>query len=261
MATETSIETYQSVEGVLTIGDAPFAYVKADVAIDRSIIKIARGGKWSELALPGIVEPKITITYGLVDSDLLINAIDDGTNTTSSSDEQLLAATAGDETIQPVEAGLSNPSVPMSIKLKIISSDGYSAGVVIIHGTDNNDVGISDTIRFTTVATGSTTTYFYGHTRFKTISMVTLPAVLNTNDTVTVYGMGQRSVTIGKPLFFTFVAKLAKSATQYTQITATNCWLKNYSLPLNSNAEAAIIDQELVVRDPDADITLTVNST
>lgn len=261
MATETTVNTYTGVEGVLMIGGSAFAYVKADVKIPREAIEIERGGKWSSLMLPGIVKPSIKVSYGLVDADLLINALDDGTNTTSTSDEQLLAATAGDGTIKPVEAGLSNPSVPMSIKLKIISTNGYTGSAVTIHGTDNNDVPMSEDIAFTAVATGSTTSYFYGHSRFKTIDMVTLPATLSAEDTVTVYGMGQRSVTIGKPLYFTFVGKLAKSATQYVQITCTNCWLKDFSLPIVSNKEAVIIEQELVVRDPDTDITLVVNST
>lgn len=257
MATETSINTYTGVEGVLTIGGNPFAYVKSEVTIDRDVVEIERGGKWGSISLPGKVKPSIKITYGLVDADLLFNALDDGTLATTTSDEQLLAATAGDGTIKPVEAGLSNPSTPMTIKLKIISTDGYSAGSVTINGTDNNDDDISETIPFLAQASGSTTVYYYGSQKFKTINMVTLPAVLAANDTVTVYGAGQKSTTIGKPLYFTYIGKMQKSANQYVQIQATNCWLKGLTLPLNAAVGAAIIDQELIVRDPDSDITLT----
>lgn len=262
MATETTENTYTGVHGILTVGDSnPFAHVTANISIPRDVVSLPRGGKWSDISLPGKLKPSIKITYGLVDSDLLIDALDDGTNTSSTSDEQLLAATAGDGTIQPVEAGLSNPSVPMTIKLKIISTDGYSAGWVTISGTDANNELVSETIGFPTVATGSTTNYFYGHQMFKTINLVTLPAVLASNDTVTVYGMGQRSITIGSPLKFTFVGKLARSATQYVQLTATNCWLKDFVMTFGSASDPVIPEQELVVTDPDSDITLVVNST
>lgn len=260
MATETSVNTYTGVEGVLNFGGNPFAYVKADVAIDRNAVNIARGGKWSDIALPGKVKPKIKITYGLVDSDLLIDALDDGTNTTSSIDEALHAGVAGNGA-QLVTTISTQPSVPMSIKIKIVSTDGFAASAIQFIGTDNNDLPITETIQIPLVATGSTTTYLYGHQRFKTVNTMVMPAALSANDTVTPYGMGQRTVTLGKPLLFTFVAKLSKSATQYTQITCTNCWLKNYSMPLGNADDAAIIDQDIEIRDPDSDVTLVVNST
>lgn len=257
MSTATTENTYTGVEGVLTVGGNPFAYVKADISIDRDTISLPRGGKWSDLALPGKAKPKIKISYGLVDSDLLLNAFDNGTNTASTSDETLHASMAGNGAIQPISSGMTPPSVPLTIKLKIISTDGFEAGAVIIEGTDANNVAIAEAIPFPLVATGATTTYYYGHTRFKTITQITLPVVLNINDGVTPYGMGQKTVTLGRPLYFTFVAKLYKSATQFTQITATNCWLKNYTLPLGGPSDPAIIDQDLEIRDPDTDITLT----
>ena len=259
MATETSINTYTGVDGVVTYGGVAFAYCKLTLDLPRDIVKIPRGGKWSDLHLPGRIDPKGKIKYGLVDGDLFINAFDDGTNSTTSSEETLHAAISGNAAIQPVSSGMTPPSVPMTLKLKIISTDGFSAGAVSIQGTDALDAVINEAIPFPTVATGSTTTYYYGNTKFKTITQVTLPAVLSANDNVTFYGAGQKIVTIGKPKYVTIVAKVAKSASQYIQITMTNCWLANMPLEMSSASEGVMPEQDFTVRDPDADITIQAN--
>jgi len=256
MATETTVNTYTGVEGIVTYDTAAFAYCKFDIEISREEVEVERGGKWSSLALPGKVKFKGKLSYGLVDGQLFINAFDDGTNTTSTSDESLLAATAGNGALQTIVAGLSNPSVPMSLHLKIISSDGYSAGSITVMGTDKNDVLISETIPFILQATGATTIHYYGSAVFKTITCVMIPAVLSANDSLTVYGSGQKSVTLGKPKFVTITGKLYKSATQYTEITLTNCWLSKMPMAMGSASEAVIPEQEFTVRDPDTDITL-----
>jgi hypothetical protein len=259
MATETSINTYTGVEGVVTYGGVAFAYCKMTLDFPRDIVKIPRGGKWSDLRLPGKIDPKIKIKYGLVDADLFIDAFDDGTNTTTTSDETLHAAIAGNGALQSIITGLTNPSVPMTIKLKIISTDGYATGAVTIIGTDAGDKLISETIAFPTVATGSTTTYYYGNTKFKTVTLITIPICLSANDNVTPYGAGQKNIALGKPKLVTITAKVMKSATQYTLITMTNCWLASMPLELASASDAVLPEQEVVVRDPDADITIQAN--
>lgn len=261
MATETSVNTYTGIHGVVTYDSNPLAYVSMDVEFSRNGVEIGRGGKWGPIVLPGKAGFTAKLVYGLVDPDLFIAAFDDGTNTSSSSDEALHAAIAGTSAEQLINTALTNPSVAMNVKLKIISTDGYAAGSVIVNGTDSNDDIISEAIPFPLVATGSTTTYYYGTAKFKTITSIVIPAVLGTNDTVTPYGMGQRTITIGKPKYVTITAKAMISATQYVLITMNNCWLKGFPLSLG-DADAAILpEQEIAVRDLDADVTITVNST
>jgi hypothetical protein len=147
----------------------------------------------------------------------------------------------------------------MTIKLKIISTDGYSAGAVTINGTDANDAPISENISFTLQATGSTTVYYYGNTKFKTVTSAIIPAVLNANDNVTVYGAGQKLVSLGKPKFVTITAKVMKSASQYLLVTMTNCWLGSMPLEMGSASEGVLPEQDVNVRDPDTDITIQAN--
>lgn len=256
MATETSVDTYSGIEGVVTYGGPAFAYVSCDLEFSRDSANVPRGGKWSDIVLPGKMKFKGKIKYGLVDPDLFINAFDDGTNTTTTSEETLHAAITGTSALLMTSTAITPPSAPMTIKLKLISTDGFSAGGITITGTDSNNDEISETIEFPLTATGSTTTYYYGHQKFKTVVAIIMPAVLGANDTVTVYGAGRRSVTLGKPKYVTIVVKAYKSATSYTQITMTNCWLSKLPLSVSDATTPILPEQEFQIRDLDADVTI-----
>lgn len=259
MATETNTDTFTGVEGIVSYDGNPIAYVSFEMEMKRDTVAIPRGGKWSDISKPGKAKFSGKIKYGLVDPDLFIDAFDDGTNTTTASEETLHAAIAGNGAEQLVTTAITPPSVPMHIKLKIISTDGYTGDAVRIEGTDANDDFISETIPFVTQASGATTAYCYGHQVFKTVTGIRLPTALTANDNVTVYGAGQKTVTLGKPKAVTIYGKVMRGS-EYVQITLTNCYLMSMPLKLETASDPVLPEQEFIVLDPDSDVTITTES-
>lgn len=256
MATETTIDTYTGVEGVMQYRGNPFAFVTFDLEMKRDSVDIPRGGKWSDISLPGKVKPEGKIKYGLVDPDLFIDAFDDGTNTTSASLTSAHATIDGTGSAQRITAAITSPSTPQTLQIVTTTTDALVAGYVLIEGTDANDATISEVIDYTT-----TPGTFYGHQVFKTITAINVPASMNVNDHVAVSAVGQRTITLGRPAYVTIMGRVNKAdGSGYVQVTCTNCWLANFPLMISNASEAVLPEQTFKVRDPDSDITVVTTS-
>lgn len=252
MVTQTTNETYTGVRGIVQYDGVGFAYVNFELEITRDPIKVPRGGKYSDLSLPGKVSAKGKLKYGLVEPDLFIDAFDDGTNVVTASLTTVHASIAGNGALQAITSSLTNPSTPQTLQVTTATSDTLTADYITVIGTDANDEQISEVIHYT-----STAGTFYGHNVFKTVTAIITPASANSNDTFLVKAVGQRTITLGDPRKVTIMGKCqTKDGTSSIQITCTNCWLSNLPHMLSNAGEAMLPEQSFEIEDPDVDITI-----
>lgn len=247
---------YTGVDGVITIDDIPLADVQYDVKWTRSTVSHSRGGKHSDINLPGKFTVKTKIKKALVYADaakVLGYSLTD-TPLTGTAGVCLAATTITAGTAVGIT---TDPATPSRIKLTTSVAATTLAGAITIVGTDANDVEISETIA---IPAGTPS-----GTEFVTTKVFKLAAYALPIDITSTGGAkfaldalaGSATYTVGDPKIFDLVGSLPKGATEIL-ITQPDCWFSSGGINWEDAGKVIDVDSDVEMRDPDA-LTVTVS--
>lgn len=258
MTTVADFGEYTGAMGTIsTSTGGALADVEFDVSWSRSTVTHSRGGKHSDIAIPGKLTVKAKIKKALVYADIPVTLGYSLTDTPATGTaEALLAAShvldATDNYEDMTDSEIATASrLSYTLQTKAITV----GGTITVIGEDADGNAISEII--TVAAPQSIGKVYYTTKLFKKVYGHTIRAIDSTDDTGTFKVdsvAGAASYTVGDPKVFDLVGTLTKGATTIV-VTMPNCWFTKGGISWVDAGKIIDVDGEVEMRDPD---TLTV---
>jgi hypothetical protein len=259
MTTVADFGEYTGAMGTLTVGGVALADVTYDVKWDRSTVSHTRGGKYSDINIPGKITVKTKIKKALVYADAektlgysLNNVPISGTA------ETLLATSTVLDGSDFYEDMTDDTIATLSrIRYTLATKAITTGGTITLTGEDGDGNAITEIIEVGSAAIGDTWTTTK---LFKKVYGHTIRAIDSTDDlgTFVVASItGNATYTVGDPKIFDLIGTLTKGSTTIV-ITQPDCWFKTGGIAWEDAGKIIDVDADVEMRDPD---TLSVSIT
>ena len=241
---------YTGVHGVVTVASGAEAFVQVDINVTRGVAAQKRGGKYSELKVPGGFDVAITLKK-IIEDGGFFGRIINGTPVTGSA-TVLLAETS-------IVAGTavaitSDPATPSLVALTITTAPTTLAGAIVITGKDVNSAECSETI---IIPAGTVAgTVFRTQKIFKETNIALPIDLTTTGGKFKLDGVVAASAyTVGDPSIFDFVGKWDKGTPEVV-FTCNNCFLTSAKTGGGDPNAQIVGDYSIVMQDADADFSM-----
>jgi len=254
MTTVADFGEYTGAMGTITLSSGgALADVEYDIKWSRSTVSHSRGGKHSDIHIPGKLTVKTKIKKALVYADaartLGFGLTDTSVSGTATACLAATSFTAG--TAVPIT---SDPATASVLRVRTSTDVSTAAGGFTIVGTDLNDVEQSETL---TIPNGTLVgTDFYTTKVFKLANYAITNAITGTIKFQIDGVAATASYGVGDPKIFDLVGVLTKGATTIT-ITQPNCWFSSGGISWTDAGKIVDVDADVEMRDPDT-LTVTV---
>jgi len=254
MTTVSDFGEYTGAMGTITLSaGGALADVEFDVKWSRSTVTHSRGGKHSDIQIPGKLTVKTKIKKALVYADAartlgygLTNTAVTGTATACLAATSFTAGTAVPITADPATASV--------LRVRTSTDVSTAAGGFTIVGTDVNDVEQSETL---TIPNGTVVgTDFYTTKVFKLANYAITNAITGSIKFQIDGVAATATYAVGDPKVFDLVGVLTKGATTIT-ITLPDCWFSSGGISWVDAGKIVDVDADVEMRDPDT-LTITV---
>ena len=259
---------FRGSDGEIKIDGSVVTVVDFSVDITTSVIASPRVGKVADKKYAGKQDITGTITQVLVTPDLLSYVIGDSDSLTTSTAEDLLAATDVSANAWSEIAITSDPTDPTSVKCTLTAGDASAnAGSIIIRGTNSSDDIVTEVIDFAAMEYGDAAQVIYGSQNFKTTDYVDVSANLqptpsSVSNTLKIEGItGTKTMSPGNATIFDIIGKVEDSNSNHATITCNNCFFTSGNFPIGDSNTLVSCDLPFVVQDADDDVTLVWTST
>jgi hypothetical protein len=242
---------YTGVHGVVTVAGGGEEFIEVDINVTRGVAAQKRGGKYSELKVPGGFDVAISLRKILSDG-AFFGRIINGTPITGSATVLLAATTI---TAGTAVAITSDPATPSLVKLTTSTAATTLAGAIVITGKDVNDAECSET--FIIPAGTLSGTSFTGQVIFKETNLA-LPIDLTSTGGAKFQLDGvvaASAYTVGDPSIFNFVGKWDKGTPEIV-FTCNNCFLTSAKTGGGDPNSQIVGDYNIVMQDADADFSM-----
>ena len=227
------------------------ADVEYDIKWSRSTVTHSRGGKHSDIAIPGKLTVKTKIKKALVYADAA-RTLGFGLTDTSVSGTATACLAATSFTAGTAVAITSDPATASVLRVRTATDVSTAAGGFTIVGTDINDREISETL---TIPNGTLVgTDFYTSKVFKLANWAVTNGITGSIKFQIDGVAATATYGVGDPKIFDLVGVLTKGATTIT-ITQPNCWFSSGGIAWTDAGKIVDVDADIEMRDPD---TLTV---
>ena len=227
------------------------ADVEYDIKWSRSTVTHSRGGKHSDIAIPGKLTVKTKIKKALVYADAA-RTLGFGLTDTSVSGTATACLAATSFTAGTAVAITSDPATASVLRVRTSTDVSTAAGGFTIVGTDINDREISETL---TIPNGTLVgTDFYTSKVFKLANWAVTNGITGSIKFQIDGVAATATYAVGDPKIFDLVGVLTKGATTIT-ITQPNCWFSSGGIAWTDAGKIVDVDADIEMRDPD---TLTV---
>ena len=227
------------------------ADVEYDIKWSRSTVTHSRGGKHSDIAIPGKLTVKTKIKKALVYADAA-RTLGFGLTDTSVSGTATACLAATSFTAGTAVAITSDPATASVLRVRTSTDVSTAAGGFTIVGTDINDREISETL---TIPNGTLVgTDFYTSKVFKLANWAVTNGITGSIKFQIDGVAATATYAVGDPKIFDLVGVLTKGATTIT-ITQPNCWFSSGGIAWTDAGKIVDVDADVEMRDPD---TLTV---
>ena len=235
--------------GTITIGGVALADVEFDCKWSRGTVSHARGGKYSDIQIPGKLTVKTKIKKALVYADApktLGYSLNDTPITGTGGTIKAGVTVSADGYTASTTPTIATAS---RVRATVATSAMTTPGTLTIIGTDasgNNleeiiPVGLIDVAAFVT----STKV-------FKTVTGVVTTGLRSTGGgTLTIASItGNTSFTVGNPKVFDLIGTLTKGATTIV-VTLPDCWFSSGNLNWSDASKIIDVDADVEMHDPD----------
>lgn len=253
MTTVADFGEYTGMFGTITIGGVALADVEFDCKWSRGTVSHARGGKYSDIQIPGKLTVKTKIKKALVYADApktLGYSLND-TPITGTAEALLAASSVLDATdfyIDMTDATIATESL---IKITLQTKNITTGGTITLIGENTAGVAISEIIDLpATAVVGATWT---STKTFKVLYGMTVRGTDSTDDTGTFKVesiAGNTSFTVGNPKVFDLIGTLTKGATTIV-VTLPDCWFSSGNLNWSDASKIIDVDADVEMHDPD----------
>lgn len=259
MTTVADFGEYTGAMGTITVGGVALADVQYDVKWKRSTVSHSRGGKHSDLNLPGKLTVTTKIKKALVYADVAKTLGYSLTDTPiSGSAETLLAAShVLDGTDNYEDMADDTIATPSRIRYTLATAAIVTGGTITIIGEDADGNAMEELITVEASAIGTTWT---STKVFKKVYGHTIRGIDSTGDlgTFAVASIaGSATYTVGDPKIFDLVGTLTKGSTTIV-ITQPDCWFTEGGIAWEDAGKVVDVECPVEMRDPD---TLSISVT
>lgn len=259
MTTVPDFGEYTGMYGVVSLDGVPLADVQYDVKWERATVSHSRGGKHSDINIPGKLTVTTKITKALVYADAakVIGYSLTDTPITGTAETLLSASHVLDGTDNYEDMTDDTIATLSRIRYTLATKAITTGGTITLIGEDADGNAISEVIEVAASPIGTTWTTtklfkkLYGHT---------IRAIDSTDDlgTFTVASIaGNSTYTVGDPKIFDLVGSLPKGSTNIV-VTQPDCWFKNGGINWEDSGKIIDVEADVEMRDPD---TLSVSVT
>jgi hypothetical protein len=259
MTTVPDFGEYTGAMGTITVGGVPLADVTYDVKWDRATVSHNRGGKHSDINIPGKISVKTKIKKALVYGDIektLGYSLTD-TPITGTAETLLSASHVLDGTDNYEDMTDDTIATASRIRYTLATAAIVTGGTITIIGEDNDGNAMEELITVAASAIGTTWT---STKVFKKVYGHTIRGIDSTGDLgtfVVASIVGSSTYTVGDPKIFDLVGTLTKGGHTIV-ITQPDCWFKTGGIAWEDAGKIIDVDGDVEMRDPD---TLSVSVT
>lgn len=259
MTTVADFGEYTGAMGTITVGGVPLADVQYDVKWDRATVSHTRGGKYSDINIPGKLTVKTKITKALVYADVAKTLGYSLTDTPISGTAETLLATSTALDASDFYEDMTDDTIATASRIRytLQTKAITTGGTITIIGEDNDGNPMEEMIEVAASAIGTTWT---STKVFKKVFGHTIRGIDSTDDlgTFAVASIaGSATYTVGDPKIFDLVGTLTKGSTTIV-ITQPDCWFKNGGIAWEDAGKIIDVEADVEMRDPD---TLSVSVT
>jgi len=254
MTTVNDFGEYTGAMGTITLSSGgALADVEYDIKWSRSTVTHSRGGKHSDIQIPGKLTVKTKIKKALVYADaartLGYGLTDTAVTGTATACLAATSFTAG--TAVPIT---SDPATVSVLAVTTSNASTTLAGSFTIVGTDVNDDPISESIEVPGATISGT--IFKTSKSFKTADYAITNTITGTAKFQIDGVAATATYNVGNPKVFDLVGVLTKGATTIT-ITQPDCWFSSGGISWVDAGKIVDVDADVEMRDPDT-LTVTV---
>jgi len=259
MTTVPEFGEYTGISGVVTLDGVPLADVMYDVKWDRATVSHTRGGKHSDINIPGKLTVKTKIKKALVYADaakVLGYSLTD-TPISGTAETLLSASHVLDGSDNYEDMSDDTIATASRIRYTLATAAIVTGGTITIIGEDKDGNAIEELIAVAASAIGTTWT---SKKVFKKVYGHVIRGIDSTGDlgTFAVASIaGTSTYTVGDPKIFDLVGSLPKGSTDII-ITQPDCWFKTGGIAWEDAGKIIDVDADVEMRDPD---TLSVSVT
>lgn len=259
MTTVADFGEYTGAMGTITVGGVPLADVQYDVKWERGTVSHTRGGKHSDINIPGklAVTTKITkaLVYGDIEKTLGYSLTD--TPITGTAETLLASSHVLDGTDNYEDMTDDTIATASRIRYTLQTNAITTGGTISIIGEDKDGNAMEEMIVVEPSAIGTTWT---STKVFKKVYGHVLRGMDSTSDlgTFAVASIaGSSTYTVGDPKIFDLVGTLTKGGHTIV-ITQPDCWFKAGGIAWEDAGKIIDVEGDVEMRDPD---TLSVSVT
>jgi hypothetical protein len=243
-------------QGVVKIGGVVWADAVINFALNQASASAKRGGKRSQLNLPGELSCTITarniMRTGAKIGGMLTDASTSGSAGTIKSGISVAADGWTDSTSPTI-------STPSQVRLTVASSAMTTAGVVTVIGTDADGNPLEEPIAISgSLGVGE---YATGKYLFKTVTGVYVAAVRSsgggTLTLASIVGAASYSVTANSMEYDLIFGGIDTVSGNYILVTANNCFASKAGLAFADANTVFMDDVNFTIEDLDADLSVT----
>lgn len=255
-------------DGEVKIDGNVVTVVTVDFDVTRSVIASPQVGKVSDKNYPGKLGVTGTITQTLVTPELLSYVMGDSNTLTTSTAEDLLAASDVSANAWSEYAITNDPTNPTSVKCTLTVGDGNAAaGAIVIRGTDSSDAVVTEVLDFAAMTDGDPAQVIYGSQQFTTTDYVDVSGNLQPStgpvyNTLYIEGItGTKTMSPGDATIFDLIVKVEDANSNQVTKTLNNCFFTGGNFPVGDSGTLVDCNLPFVAQDPDTDWTLSWTST
>jgi hypothetical protein len=250
---------YTGAMGTITVGGVALADVQYDVKWERATVSHARGGKHSDINIPGKLTVKTKIKKALVYADVAKTLGYSLTDTPISGTAETLLATSTVLNASDFYEDMTDDTIATASRIRytLQTKAIVTGGTITIIGEDADGNAMEELIAVAASAIGTTWT---STKVFKKVFGHVIRGIDSTDDlgTFVVASIaGSATYTVGDPKVFDLVGTLTKGATTVV-ITQPDCWFKTGGIAWEDAGKIIDVDGDVEMRDPD---TLSVSVT